>query len=98
MSELLRPVPSSAPPALPRRADAGKDALQKAAVDLEAGFLAEMLKSAGIARMGTGFDGQGPESEFATFLTRAYANEIARSGGVGLAEAFYSSLRERADD
>lgn len=70
-------------------------ALRKAAVDLEASFLAEMLKSAGLGKTREGFGSGGAgEDQFSGMLVRAQAEEMARAGGIGLAESIYNSLKE----
>lgn len=72
--------------------------LREAAERLEATFLAEMLKSAGFADSRTGFGGGAGETQFGSFLVQAQAEEIARSGGIGLAELLFNALRENQDD
>ncbi len=75
------------------------DALKEAAMRLEAGFLAEMLKSAGLDKPREGLGGGGTgESQFGSFLVQAQAEQIARSGGIGLAETLYQALVEREHD
>jgi Rod binding domain-containing protein len=64
--------------------------LRAAAQDLEAGFIAEMLRAAGAER--TPGLGSNENSEFASFLLDARAREIARAGGLGLAEVLFESL------
>ncbi|AVO39802.1 flagellar biosynthesis protein FlgJ [Pukyongiella litopenaei] len=70
------------------------DPLKDAAIDLEAAFLTEMLKSAGFGEQRKSFGGGAGESQFGTFLVRAQAEQIARSGGIGLAESLYRALLE----
>lgn len=69
--------------------------LRAAALDLEASFIAEMLRAAGAERQAGLGEGDG-ESPFASFLLDARAQEIARAGGLGLAETLFQSLL-RAD-
>jgi Rod binding domain-containing protein len=85
---MLSPL-SSPPPQRP--ADpAGAERLRAAARDLEATFIAEMLRASGAERQaGLGDSGESP---FASFLLDARAQEIARAGGIGLAEALYESM------
>jgi len=67
----------------------GEARLRKASQDLEASFIAEMLRAAGVEKTG----GMGAEdSEFASFLLDARAREIARAGGIGLAETLSQSM------
>lgn len=73
-------------------------ALHEAAVQLEASFLAEMLKSAGLGKSGGGFGGGAGEDQFASFLVRAQAEEMARAGGIGLAETIFHALMEMEND
>ena len=73
-------------------------ALRDAAQALEAGFLAEMLKAAGLHDTGTSFSGGAGEEQFASFLIEAQAETIVEAGGIGLAEAIFESLKERDHD
>lgn len=66
--------------------------LWKAAQALEARFLAEMLKSAGLGETPEGFGGGHGEDQFASFLREQHADQIAKSGGVGLAQSIFESL------
>ncbi|NNE78672.1 MAG: chemotaxis protein chel [Silicimonas sp.] len=66
--------------------------LWKAARDLEAGFLAEMLKSAGVGEARKSFGGGAGEDQFSSFLVREYANVATDAGGIGLAESIYQSM------
>ncbi len=71
-----------------------EDPLRKAAIDLEASFLAEMLKSAGLGESREGFGGGAGEDQFSSFLVRAQAEQIAKAGGIGLAESLYHAMKE----
>lgn len=71
-----------------------QDPLRKAAMQLEATFLAEMLKSAGLGESRETFGGGSGEDQFSTFLIRAQAEQMAKAGGIGLAESLYHSLKE----
>lgn len=71
------------------------DPLRQAAQQLEAGFLAEMLKSAGLGKVASSFGGGVGEEQFASFLRQAQAEEMVKSGGIGLAESLYHALKER---
>ena len=93
MSDLL-PIPHQAPSAAAPLRPANSDPLRKAAIELEASFLAEMLKSAGLGEASEGFGGGAGEEQFSSFLIREQANQIARSGGIGLAESLYHALKE----
>ncbi|KAE9632205.1 rod-binding protein [Parasedimentitalea maritima] len=75
-----------------------QDPLRKAAVQLEATFLAEMLKSAGLGESRESFGGGSGEDQFSTFLVRAQAEQMAQAGGIGLAESLYNSMKEAQND
>ena len=77
----------------------GKDAsLRAAAQKLEAAFLAEMLKSAGLGESRDAFGGGAGEDQFSSFLVQAQAEKMVEAGGIGLAEALFESLKERSHD
>ena len=57
--------------------------IRRAAQAFEAMFVAEMLQQA----VPDGFGGGDGESAFSSFLSRAYAEKIAETGSLGLAEA-----------
>ncbi|WP_299349651.1 rod-binding protein [uncultured Shimia sp.] len=71
--------------------------LREAAIELEATFLAEMLKYAGLGESSDGFGGGAGEDQFASFLRLEQAREMARSGGIGLAETLFMALKESTD-
>jgi flagellar protein FlgJ len=73
------------------------DRLYAVAQDMEAAFLAEMLKHAGMGKTSESFGGGQGEDQFASFLTQEHAQRIAQAGGVGLAEQIFKSLSERAE-
>lgn len=84
------------PKTAPEKRDA---ALREAAQRLEATFLAEMLKSAGLGEGRSGFGGGGAgEDQFASFLLQAQAEEMVEAGGIGLAESIFEALKERQND
>lgn len=72
-------------------------ALFQAAQDLEASFLAEMLKSAGFGKPRDAYGGGTGEEQFGSFLRQAQAEEMVKQGGIGLAESLFEALKERAD-
>jgi len=87
---------STGPAPLPQ--DLASDAtMRDAANRLEATFLAEMLKSAGLDAMAGAFGGGSGEEQFSSFLREAQAEEMVRAGGIGLAESIYNAMRARAD-
>ena len=66
------------------------------AIKLEATFISEMLKSAGIGASPKIFGGGAGEDHFSSFLRDAQALEVARSGGIGLADILYRSMKENS--
>ena len=71
--------------------------LRQAAEAMEASFLAEMLKAAGVGAPRASFGGGIGEEQFASFLTEAHAEAIVQRGGIGLAESLFNALRERSN-
>ena len=71
--------------------------LREAALKLEASFLAEMLKAAGLGRMSSEFGGGPGEEQFASFLVRAQAEKMVSTGGIGLAQTIFDALKEQQD-
>lgn len=67
---------------------------QSAAMKLEASFLVEMLKAAGLGTQKNNFSGGNGEDQFASFHRQAIADKIAAAGGIGLAEHFLTSMME----
>ncbi|MCA8928687.1 MAG: rod-binding protein [Alphaproteobacteria bacterium] len=84
--------PSSAPSALPTARDA--TAIRKAAQAFEAQFLAQMLSEAGVGKPPQAFGGGAMEGAFSSFLTQAYAERIAESGQIGLADAIVRAVMD----
>lgn len=74
------------------------NALRHAAQELEASFLAEMLKSAGLGEAPEGFGGGAGEDQFASFLVQEHAKALVEAGGIGLSESIYEALKERHND
>ena len=72
------------------------DALRAAAQDLEASFIAEMLKQAKFGEARGAFGGGAGEEQFASFLRTEHANAIAAQGGFGLAESIFNALVARS--
>ena len=73
-------------------------ALRTAAQKMEASFLSEMLKSAGLGKTRGAFSGGAGEDQFASFLVQEHAMMMVRTGGIGLAEALFESLKEKRND
>lgn len=91
-------INSSLPILPPVSTDPGETSLRAAAKKLEATFLAEMLKSAGLGESRTAFGGGAGEDQFSSFLVQAQAEKMVEAGGIGLAEALFESLKERQND
>jgi peptidoglycan hydrolase FlgJ len=92
----MQPIEGIVPqPVIRQRADDA--ALLRAARDLEASFLSVMLREAGVGAPRGTFGGGAGEEQFASFLTQAYAERMAERGGIGLAEAIFRALQERAN-
>ncbi len=70
--------------------------LREAAAELEAVFLAQMLKSAGVGKTSEAFGGGIGEEQFSSFLADQQARAFAQSGGVGLAEHIFKAMVARA--
>ncbi|WP_454272543.1 rod-binding protein [Roseovarius sp. MBR-154] len=68
--------------------------VRDAAEQLEASFLAEMLKSAGFGAQGHSLGGGIGEEQFASFHRDMLAREMVRAGGIGLADIFAAKLME----
>ena len=83
---------------LPRIPPSQDQALRDAARELEANFLAEMLKSAGVGKTREMFGGGAGEDQFASFMRMEQARQMASNGGIGLAESLYNALKERANE
>ncbi len=79
---------------VPQAADKQDAVLRKAAIDLEASFLSEMLKAAGLGKSPEAFGGGAGEEQFASLLVNEQAHAIAEAGGIGLAESIYNSLKD----
>lgn len=69
--------------------------LREAAQKLEANFLAEILKAAGVGEQTEGWGGGVGEDQFASFLRQAHADEMTKAGGIGLAESLFQALKGR---
>lgn len=73
-------------------------ALREAAQKLEASFLAEMLKAAGLGQSRESFGGGAGEDQFGSFLVQEQALQMVRAGGIGLSEALFETLKERENE
>ncbi len=79
------------------RATPQHDALREVAQDLEAAFLAEMLKHAGFGETRDSFGGGVGEEQMTSLLRAEHANALAAQGGIGLAETIFQSLVRQAE-
>lgn len=70
--------------------------MREAAQALEATFLSEMLKSAGLGAMEGEFGGGMGEEQFASFLRTRQADAMAEAGGIGLAEHIFRTLAQES--
>lgn len=86
---------SALPPLQPTPEPPRDARLRDAAVRLEAGFLKEMLVSAGLGRAPSGLGGGAGEEQFSSFLLDEQALRLAEAGGIGLAESLFESLKAR---
>ena len=87
--DLPPPRPTSALPDYVNANAKLRDAAQK----MEATFLAEMLKSAGVGAPRETFGGGAGEEHFSSFLREAQAEEMVKAGGIGLAEALFEAMK-----
>ena len=71
--------------------------MREAAVKLEATFLSEMLKHAGLGEMKGAFSGGPGEAQFASFLRQEQAQLMAEAGGIGLAGTIFEAMKARED-
>ncbi len=62
------------------------------AKEFEAMFLSEMLKHSGLHKTSSSFGGGVGEDAFSSMLTNEYANNLARTGGIGIAEHIFRAL------
>lgn len=82
----------------PRAPAANSDTELRAVADrLEAGFLAEMLKSAGLGKSRDSFGGGAGEDQFSSFLIEAQAEKMVEAGGIGLSESIFNALKGRTN-
>lgn len=87
----LAVLPQATPQVTPER----REQLREVARDLEASFLAEMLRYAGSAATRTSFGGGAGEEQFSSFLRTEQARAMAQGGGIGLAESLFNALVAR---
>ena len=91
----LQPLPAVAAPqrqTMTKPQNSDPQALRALATDLEAAFLAEMLGYAGFGKSRESMGGGIGEDQFGSFLRQAQATEMARQGGIGLAESLFKAM------
>lgn len=66
--------------------------LMAVAQSLEAAFLSEMLKSAGVGETPQDFGGGAGEDQFASFLRDEQAKQMVQAGGIGLAQSMFDAM------
>lgn len=76
----------------------GDARLRAVAEEMEASFLAEMLKSAGFGKPRESYGGGSGEEQFGSFLRQAQASEMVAQGGIGLAEHIFEALKTRVEN
>lgn len=72
------------------------DHLRAVAQELEAAFLSEMLKHAGLGAPRGHFGGGAGEDQVASLLRTEQARAMTERGGLGLAESLFNALVARA--
>jgi len=77
--------------------DRVSDPLQAAAARLEASFLSEMLKAAGVGEARGTFGGGIGEEQFASMLRDQIAQQMTAAGGIGMSQTIFHALTA-ADD
>lgn len=89
-------VTTFTPPPSQAGAPQDRDALLRhTAQRMEAQFLSEMLKHAGLGQTDSEFSGGVGEAQFGSFLREQQAEQMSRAGGIGLAESIFQALKER---
>lgn len=91
MIEPLSTTPS--PRQLPAMSNEDRT-LMKAARELEASFLAEMLKAAGLDKAASAFGGGVGEEQFSSFLRLEQSRAMVDAGGIGLAQVIFEAMKE----
>lgn len=80
---------------LPTAPDGRNQKLVSLANKLEANFLAEMFKTAGVGQPRETFGGGAAEEQFSSFLVQEYADATVAAGGIGLSEVIYRALVQK---
>ncbi|MGJ8562374.1 MAG: rod-binding protein [Alphaproteobacteria bacterium] len=77
--------------------DVDKDTLKQAAIDFEATYIAQMLTFSGLDKALTAGGGE-DMSAFTSFYIQSFSEDIAESGGFGLADVFYERMLEMSGE
>lgn len=93
--ELFMRPEMSPGPAVPRPSQDAR--LREVAMQLEATFLSEMLKSAGVGAVSESFGGGVGEEQFGSYLRDAQAREMVKAGGIGLAQSLFEAMQARGE-
>ncbi|MEO1775299.1 MAG: rod-binding protein [Pseudomonadota bacterium] len=91
----MLPLSLGPPPEGPAKPQSREEAALTAGRQIEAAFLEEMLRFAGVAEPRESLGGGAGEAQFAPFLRRAYAEDMAQNRGLGIAEMVARSLLAR---
>lgn len=86
-----------APPSVAPAAAAKDVRMMEVARSLEAQFLSEMLKSAGVGETPSAFGGGSGEDQFASFLRDEHARLMTENGGIGLAQTLFDAMMARSN-
>lgn len=86
---------TTSPPLSPPQATRTEQ-LMAVAQSLEAAFLSEMLKSAGIGETPSDFGGGAGEDQFASFMRDEQAKQMTAAGGIGLAQSMFDAMMARS--
>ncbi|MGI1662042.1 rod-binding protein [Palleronia sp. KMU-117] len=97
LSTLSSPAPPSGRSHPPAPVPPDDQRLRALARELEASFLAVMLKSAGLGEPREAFGGGAGEDQFTSMLTTEHARALAERGGIGLAETLFEAMKEQRD-
>ena len=86
-----------AAPRLPPKTPDQDKAMRRASEELEATFLAEMLKPMGAGASRDTLGGGIGEEQFSSFLLQEESRAMVRSGGIGLAESIFQSMKKSTE-
>jgi len=93
----IHPVQPIGPPVSPSP-ESRESQLMAVAQSLEAAFLSEMLKSAGVGETPQDFGGGAGEDQFASFMRDEQAKQMVQAGGIGLAQSMFDAMIARSHE